>query len=1029
MATTLQLRRGNAAEAAAFTGAQGELFIDVENKLVYLHDGTTVGGVRLAKESALALKANAADVTTALSSKQATLVSGTNIKTVNGTSILGTGNITISGGAGGGDLTQVSSDITPTFDGVYDIGSSTNRFYDAYLGNTLDINSATLSGSKTTIPGATVTNTSIGTSYSVPSLEPMAASMVSTPNSNFAIMISIPVGQTGVAPYSTLIAGIQSLVGDDKINITWTSNAGPGYTNLTRTLSNLTVTGWTTETNYTTSYTIYVQEDLAAIHSAYASAHPDVMAGQLRIMLSNEPIQLDKVITNVITLPATYDYTLASNASLVAPEVIADVALLGTNLIEADTITPEHVLGAYSDQRGTLIVDGSLKTNDDLNVRNKIALKQEAVEIGKVVSFGTAVGTTETTYASTVSWQSYFKDPYTMPGMGGNTFYAYPAYLYWSQTNLTSSATASSWAVGSTIKVTSGSYWWKFNITGVSFSGMGTQVDVTEIASSAPWSLYVQGSYGMSNFGQSGVASYPVDIALSSTGTVNTVELDNAAIPLVVGNKILVNGSTATTPVPTTLNLSGSLSSFSVQNTGGQPGYPNQRYIDISSDWNTVTNTNLVNIKTMFTNGNEVSIVYGGQIGVYTVSATSIISGMYGTNTRLNFTLTFFSGTDFLQNGTLGYAMGDMGQSVNWNSVIQVSTNYSSHIDSFGSAVNTAYQSSSSWSWLHVGDVLSYIPNGTSIQFSKDDGTTVKAITYNNNTGALVYDGIKSLIGDNAASTTLYSDTNVQSATKSASQATVYGYGAYAGNSAVAVGTNAGSGSSATNVTDYGNAFGVDSKASYQSIAIGTSSYSTQYSVALGNGSNISSGHSTGLGMNSYIGAGNDGITAWGGTGWNSTRHQIYTWTYHAAGLNSSNTWYIPTNPQYYSASTSPSNGMGVILNSILGYTDSLARIRMTAFIRKPSWAGADSTTWNIVTQEYVISNPSNDTYTLTAVGSPVTTASGGSTTWNNAHVPSLQITSVGGAQVLIGKLQKTNSDYVSVAIKVEMQSATWALN
>jgi len=44
MATTLQLRRGTAAEAAAFTGAQGELFIDTENNTAYLHDGTTAGG-------------------------------------------------------------------------------------------------------------------------------------------------------------------------------------------------------------------------------------------------------------------------------------------------------------------------------------------------------------------------------------------------------------------------------------------------------------------------------------------------------------------------------------------------------------------------------------------------------------------------------------------------------------------------------------------------------------------------------------------------------------------------------------------------------------------------------------------------------------------------------------------------------------------------------------------------------------------------------------------------------------------------
>lgn len=44
MAIVMQLRRGTTAEANAFTGAEGELFIDVDNKLLYLHDGTTQGG-------------------------------------------------------------------------------------------------------------------------------------------------------------------------------------------------------------------------------------------------------------------------------------------------------------------------------------------------------------------------------------------------------------------------------------------------------------------------------------------------------------------------------------------------------------------------------------------------------------------------------------------------------------------------------------------------------------------------------------------------------------------------------------------------------------------------------------------------------------------------------------------------------------------------------------------------------------------------------------------------------------------------
>jgi hypothetical protein len=51
MATQVQLRRGTTAENDAFTGAQGELTFDTNNKEVRVHDGATNGGFPLAKEA------------------------------------------------------------------------------------------------------------------------------------------------------------------------------------------------------------------------------------------------------------------------------------------------------------------------------------------------------------------------------------------------------------------------------------------------------------------------------------------------------------------------------------------------------------------------------------------------------------------------------------------------------------------------------------------------------------------------------------------------------------------------------------------------------------------------------------------------------------------------------------------------------------------------------------------------------------------------------------------------------------------
>ena len=48
MAKQLQLRKGTATEHDTFTGANGEVTVDTTNKTLRVHDGTTVGGTRLA---------------------------------------------------------------------------------------------------------------------------------------------------------------------------------------------------------------------------------------------------------------------------------------------------------------------------------------------------------------------------------------------------------------------------------------------------------------------------------------------------------------------------------------------------------------------------------------------------------------------------------------------------------------------------------------------------------------------------------------------------------------------------------------------------------------------------------------------------------------------------------------------------------------------------------------------------------------------------------------------------------------------
>ena len=48
MSKRVQLRKGTQAEHTTFTGANGEVTVDTTNKTLRVHDGTTVGGTRLA---------------------------------------------------------------------------------------------------------------------------------------------------------------------------------------------------------------------------------------------------------------------------------------------------------------------------------------------------------------------------------------------------------------------------------------------------------------------------------------------------------------------------------------------------------------------------------------------------------------------------------------------------------------------------------------------------------------------------------------------------------------------------------------------------------------------------------------------------------------------------------------------------------------------------------------------------------------------------------------------------------------------
>lgn len=99
--TTYNIQDENACNVVELTQAEYDALPATAKTSNSLFVITDAQGADLSNYYTKSETSGATQISTALASKQATLVSGTNIKTINNESILGSGNITIEGGGGG----------------------------------------------------------------------------------------------------------------------------------------------------------------------------------------------------------------------------------------------------------------------------------------------------------------------------------------------------------------------------------------------------------------------------------------------------------------------------------------------------------------------------------------------------------------------------------------------------------------------------------------------------------------------------------------------------------------------------------------------------------------------------------------------------------------------------------------------------------------------------------------------------------------------------------------------------------------
>jgi len=122
MPTQVQLRRGTTVQHATFTGAVGEVTVDTTKKTVVVHDGSTQGGLEVAKADLTNTSALTAASTSTLSNK--TISGGSNTLTNIGNASLTNSSITINGTS-----VSLGGTRTVTADNVAEAVSPTNKYF------------------------------------------------------------------------------------------------------------------------------------------------------------------------------------------------------------------------------------------------------------------------------------------------------------------------------------------------------------------------------------------------------------------------------------------------------------------------------------------------------------------------------------------------------------------------------------------------------------------------------------------------------------------------------------------------------------------------------------------------------------------------------------------------------------------------------------------------------------------------------------------------------------------------------------
>lgn len=386
-------------------------------------------------------------------------------------------------------------------------------------------------------------------------------------------------------------------------------------------------------------------------------------------------------------------------------------------------------------------------------------------------------------------------------------------------------------ATGNIVRIAKSQYWWDLQITGNDGGNSTTYFNpyYTVIGSNNTngWS----GPDGFDPY-------YPWDQDISFSTNLPIAQkyvltLNNPATILGASDKLLFNGDLTDTPYTLNVTNRGTWD-ISITNSvtdqvifGSNSYYANQDAIK-----------ELLQVGTTVTISDNV----WGQTGTYLVTgvgADTAWTSTYGFSVQFQ----YVSGTNYSQQYTsLASLFNSYLASISGIVTPNYTTKYKS--SNFSTLNNTSYVSFNNYDFINIGDEVSYIPGIASIQFKDDAGNNVKAISYNNSTGEMVYEGLPD-------SPIIYLGSNQNTFSGVAYKADEPGDGNSPRNSnvtnSISIGKNSGDGGS--NAISIGN----DAKAQSQSTVVGVNSRASGNSISIGNSTESGQVNSFGIAIGSNV--------------------------------------------------------------------------------------------------------------------------------------------------------------------------------